>query len=291
MKPTADWSAVARRATALMPAGPEVSPTYAAATVARLRAGARWSEGHLGELSGMPAEARAVAATPVRVVDRRGYAVLLAELIDGEMPSAPARPTWFGARESLSMVKSLRRSSREALGFFLPTAPGPARILVAPNVLERAVDAQLDQGDYSRWVAVRCGLWGVIHTKAPWLVDMVRALMEDFLHEPEDLVRLVCLMDASVSTCLATITPRQIPSVEWIRRRGPLPSGASTLAGLPLGPSAPDASSVYAEALAFCGAASRDNPEWLSRMLSSPDALPTFDEMARPDAWRRRVGA
>lgn len=297
---TPEWTDVGRVVRALTLAGPTVSPTGAAATVARLRRAVRWSEPMViatSEGVGTGDAAHRVVACPTLVVDRRGAVDVCAGLVEGflgdeEAPRGPG--SWgmaIGPRPGpLSMVgaaTALHALAPRVKGMWDPFAR--RRILVAPNVLEAAERGALDQIDYARWVALRAGLWGVMFEHAPWLSGHLAHLSRQLPGTTAGFSRTVLLLDGLASAQMATLTLQDIPSVGWIRRNSPEPAGVVGLRALRhLGASVPEVEAKRARALAF--ATRVVEVGGLPTLLRTPDHLPTPDEFEQPEAWVSRVG-
>lgn len=273
-------SPVARFIHATTFAGPAVSSTAAAATVARLRRAASWSAPLLAELSGLPDAAHAVTSRPPLVVDRRGLVRVLDSMLATALGERP-RP--------LSLLPSgmtIRTLALRGKGIWDPYSR--RRILVAPNVLAACERFALDQADYCRWVALRAGLWGTHLEHAPHLVDELASTGARLAHDPGAFVRLVLLLDALPTIQMEALTPREIPAVEWIRRHRLEPAGTSGVRALSLlrSPEAgalPEAAQVFARTVLEARA--------LEVLLSGVDALPDREEFLDPRAWLARVGA
>lgn len=297
MVPTLTWSTVARLANVVTPAGPSVSRTAAAATVARLRRAADWSVPALAALSGLAEESRVVGATSPLVVDRRGLVVVSARIAGDflgcdEPPAGPG--AWgravAGRRGPLGpagAVVAVRALAPHVKGVWDPF--DSRRVLVAANVLGAAEDAALDQNDYCRWTALRVGLWGVMFVHAPWLRDHLGHLARQVPESLADFATLVLVLDGVVDAWMEALSPREIPSVGWIRRNGPEQAGVAGLRALRLaGMAVEGIEEARACAAAFSGVVVAAGG--VPTMLRSRDHLPTRDEVCRPEAWTARVG-
>ncbi|MDN5964238.1 MAG: zinc-dependent metalloprotease [Actinomyces sp.] len=294
---TPGWRELGRAVSRVTPAGPTVSPSAAAASAARLRRALRWSAPLLPDLSGLPeATARGLEA-PSLVVDRRGAIEVCADLAAGFVEVGESRGG--GDRDSAPRVRpgvlhltgasaGLRALAPHVKGLWDPFRR--RRILVAPNVLATAEKGALDQTDYSRWVALRSGLWGTLFEQAPWMVDFMSRTTRHLPQSTGDFARLVLLLDAVVTSCLEDLGPQDIPSVGWIRHNAPEPAGVSGLRVLSwLGIPVVELDPERAHAEAFARTV-RDHCA-LSTLLTSPDYLPTREEFEHPQSWVRRVGA
>ncbi len=294
---TCGWSDVARAVRPVMMAGPRVSATAAAASVARLRRAVRWSDPMLAGLSALPEAAERVAHRPSVVVDRRGALDLCAGMIDRAMdgedvllgPGAWGR-TPVGTWGPLSLGAAgvvLTRLVPRIRGLWDPFER--RRILVAPTVLSTGDRCSLDQIDHSRWVALRTGLWGVLFEQAPWLGAHLVHLSRTLPRTTGDLVRLVVLADALVARQMEALTPQDIPSAQWLRHHAPGSAGfvgldALRLLGLGIG----DLTAQHTQAEGFAREVIAAGS--LDALLLSADHLPTREELERPQAWVSRVG-
>lgn len=214
---------IARALNALTWAGPTTSAAVAAGAVTRLKRAAAWSGPHLERLSGLP-EAAGIAASPVLILDRHSAALHIARTLDDTAPIA-------GVWDLRDRAITLRTLSRRACGLWDPRTS--SSILIAPNVLDAAHRHSLDQGDWSKWAALRVGLLGVITTKAPNLIDP-RLDTTNFLHR-------LLLLDALLDALMRRLAPKDLSSIEWIRGYGPKSAIRSLASALLVDPSIPEA--------------------------------------------------
>ncbi|GAA4810847.1 zinc-dependent metalloprotease [Actinomycetospora chlora] len=186
-----DWGLAAATGARLVPAGPAVTPEQAAAEVRRLRDGARVSEQHVRELTGMGA---GLPVPEADVVDRPdwirsavdGVATLLDDVPgprrpEGLVGDAVGRVTRSAA--GLQMGTLLAFLGSRVLGQYDPFG-GPERagrlLLVAPNVVaaQRALD--VDGDDFALWVCLHEATHRLQFTAVPWLRDHFRGEVATF---------------------------------------------------------------------------------------------------------------
>ena len=250
-------------------AGPSASRVGASAVVARLRRSAVWSERWLAELSTLPEASATVAASRTLVVDRRGLIRRVGAILDR---FEDTRTPLVLAAEAVV----LRALAKSATGIW-DVASGCA-VLVAPNVL----------ADWCRWVSLCTSLRGVHLTHAPHLVpyiaDLVRALPE----RSDELVRIVLLLDALPTAEMEVLTPRDLPSIHWLRTHRAQAGGvglvrACAAAGMPLS----GVELLQAQTEGFARTVVREGA--IATLLSGVEALPTAREYAEPAAWLARV--
>ena len=162
------------------------------------------------------------------------------------------------------------------------------RILVAPNVLADAQRYALDQTDWCRWVSLCTGLRGVHLTHAPHLVPYVADLMRSLPERSDELVRIVLLLDALPTAEMEVLTPRDLPSIQWLRTHRAHAGGvglvrACAAAGMPLA----GVEALQAQTEGFARTVVREGA--IAQLLSSVEALPSAREYAEPTAWLARV--
>ena len=242
-------------------AGPSASRVGASAVVARLRRSAVWSERWLAELSTLPEASATVAASRTLVVDRRGLIRRVGAILDR---FEDTRTPLVLAAEAVV----LRALAKSATGIW-DVASGCA-VLVAPNVLADAQRYALDQTDWCRWVSLCTSLRGVHLTYAPHLV------------------RIVLLLDALPTAEMEVLTPRDLPSIHWLRTHRAQAGGvglvrACAAAGMPLS----GVELLQAQTEGFARTVVREGA--IATLLSGVEALPTAREYAEPAAWLARV--
>lgn len=264
-------SHIARALNAWSYAGPHSSPIAAQGIVTRLKRAATWSNSRLERLSGLP-EAAEVAVSPVLILDRHGLNARVARALDEISPIASSHHVGV----SLRIMRAL---STLATGLWDPKRG--VRVLVAPNVLTNAHRYALDQGDWCKWVALACGLHGVLVVRAPFLVDVNLS--------PDELMRRLLLSESLVDALMGSIGPRELGSVEWLRHHGPQASPIDLLARMPR--EFHDPASLlenHRHLPRFSAHVLRSGR--LETLLSSTEALPSLTELAHPESWVARVG-
>lgn len=274
-------SLLGRFVLATTPAGPRVSATSAAGSVARLRQAVRWAEPYLGRLSGLQEAADRVNAQPALIVDRRSAV----QMMDASI--AYVVGPGYAPFASLGRSLALRTISAQALGVWDPIHQ--QRVLFAPNVLTTADRYSLDHKDFARWAALRTGLWATHFEYAPHLVDYLGDLSRDLPSSAREFAELVVLLSVLPSVELEGLTPRDLPSLGWIRQHR---SSSAWIIGLSLlpgvGMSVTEIEELVSHATRFIRQVLKANA--LPRLLESVISLPTSEELAAPHLWCERVG-
>lgn len=274
-------SALGRVAAAMTAAGPYVSATGAAATVARLRKAVHWSDPYLARLTGLDEAAASVCSTRAVVVDRRAAIDTMDAMITRALRGA-ASPL-----SSLALTMGIRAMSAQSMGVWDPFTKH--RVLIAPNVLAASEKYALDQKDYCRWSALRTGLWAVHLEHAPHLITYMGELAADLPGTAVEFKQLILLLVALPDVEMEALTPRDLPSIGWIRRHKMDSAG---LAGLHLLHKAgvPSAHLDEEQAAAQAFARMIIDSKALPLLLENVRNLPTAEEFKRPHLWRERVG-
>ncbi|MGO1509148.1 MAG: zinc-dependent metalloprotease [Actinomycetaceae bacterium] len=340
-----DFSRAARRAAQLAPPGPRGTHEELTALVAGLRDAAASAPRHVGRITGLRAEARAVVGQRVSVVDRPGWARANAEVMahvsDGLLPPAGPIASRIAGEEAGALLAYL---ATKVLGQFDPFGPGgPHLMLVAPNVLRLERELDLDARDFRRWVALHEQTHAVQFAAAPWLADhlvgmlrgtvgpaladeterdlggmlsavvaalrapdddeprlevggpLVDALLTE--EERESLTRVVAVMsllEGHADVVMDAVGPAILPSVRRIRRafdrrrdgRGPVDVLLRTLLGMRA------KTAQYRNGAQFVRAVvERVGHPGLNAVWTSPDHLPTPEEILEPGLWVERVHA
>ena len=260
-------------------AGPSASRVGASAVVARLRRSVEWSNRRLADLSTLPEASATVAASSTLVVDRRGLIRSVGSLL--ERFEDKRTPLVLAAEAII-----LRALSKDATGIWDINAG--RRVLVAPNVLADAQRYALDQTDWCRWVSLCTGLRGVHLTYAPHLVPYIADLIHALPERSDELVRIVLLLDALPTAEMEVLTPRDLPSIQWLRTHRAHAGGvalvrACAAAGMPLA----GVEAMQAQTEGFARTVVREGA--IARLLSGVEALPDAREYAEPSAWLARV--
>ena len=165
---------------------------------------------------------------------------------------------------------------------------GQRRIFIAPSVLEAAQRGTLDHKDFSSWVAIRAGLWGILFSSAPWLRDELSITAAKFPSSTAQLARLVMMMDGIVRAQMEQISPRQISSARWIRNNAPESAGMTGLMELRrLGASVRSIEAERQGAFSFARHVVLDGQ--VATLLSDRSHMPTREELVSYESWRDRV--
>jgi len=180
----------------------------------------------------------------------------------------------------------LRALSKDATGIWDINAG--RRVLVAPNVLADAQRYALDQTDWCRWVSLCTGLRGVHLTYAPHLVPYIADLIRALPERSDELVRIVLLLDALPTAEMEVLTPRDLPSIQWLGTHPPPPprgarAGAAGARAMPLA----GVEAMQAQTEGFARTVVREGA--IAHLLSGVEALPSAREYAEPSAWLARV--
>ena len=180
----------------------------------------------------------------------------------------------------------MRALSKDATGIWDINAG--RRVLVAPNVLADAQRYALDQTDWCRWVSLCTGLRGVHLTYAPHLVPYIADLIRALPERSDELVRIVLLLDALPTAEMEVLTPRDLPSIQWLRTHRAHAGGvalvrACAAAGMPLA----GVEAMQAQTEGFARTVVREGA--IAHLLSGVEALPSAREYAEPSAWLARV--
>ncbi len=260
-------------------AGPSASRVGASAVVARLRRSADWSSRRLAKLSTLSEASATVAASRTVVVDRRGLIRRVGAVLDR---FEDTRTPMVLAVEAVV----LRALAKSATGIW--DVSSGCSVLVAPNVLADAQRYALDQTDWCRWVSLCTGLRGVHLTHAPHLVTYVADLVRALPERSDELVRIVLLLDALPTAEMEVLTPRDLPSIHWLRTHRAHAGGvalvrACAAAGMPLS----GVELLQAQTEGFARTVVREGA--IATLLSSVEALPSAHEYAEPAAWLARV--
>lgn len=264
------------------PAGPRVSATAAAGTVARLRQATDWAQPVIERLTQLPDACERVNANDTLVVDRRGALSIMNAVIAHTVGAD------YAPLSSLGQALALRTLSAHALGIWDPVTH--QRVLFAPNVLTIANRYRLDHKDFARWAVLRTSLWSVHFEHAPHLVEHMADLSRNLGAYGHRFAELVVLLSVLPTVELEQLTTKDLPSLGWIRQHR---SRSAWLVGLSLLPKigmTPTEVDVLADAATtFCRFVMREG--LLPLLLTGVETLPSAQEMARPDMWLARVRA
>ncbi|MFC7730651.1 zinc-dependent metalloprotease [Actinomadura keratinilytica] len=200
-----DWNVAVQTGTRLVRPGPQVGQAEAREVVAELRELSRVAHGHVGEFTGMRAEA---APAPATIVDRPGwiranvdgFRVVLEPLMEqmaerrgtGLLGSGSAGVVVqaVGSRVTGMQVGAiLAYMASRVLGqyeLFLPPdpsgrAPTGRLTLVAPNIVQVEQELGVDARDFRLWVCLHEETHRAQFTGVSWLREYVQDQMTKFL--------------------------------------------------------------------------------------------------------------
>jgi len=198
-----DWQFAKATGRRLVPPGPTVTASEAAAVVAAIRASAQRAQQPVADTARLHAPGDAPA--PV-VVDRPTWIALnadsmaslmdpvLAKLVDSQKrkpPSDTARAV--GGKVAGGEAGALLAfMASKVLGQYDLAPDGtPALMLVAPNIVQVERELRVDPADFRLWVCMHEETHRVQFTAVPWLrdhvIDRIRTLAVDLVPDPESL--------------------------------------------------------------------------------------------------------
>lgn len=269
---SAGWQTVGQVVNRTVRAGPELSPDRAQAAVTRVRRAAEWAWAH-----------ERLTDPPPIVADRHGAIEALALDLD-RAPGLRAPQT---ARSFLKVVRGWRPLSASLQSSFWRPGGEKRVLLVAPNIWVRGRDQYFDQGDYARLTALRAAKWASLLQENAWIQPLVLGAIARVSVAGEDVVRTALFLDQVVENRLAYISPRTIPSINWLRKYH-APLAAHSFARLP-GVSRVSLLHKHQQVLDFVEETrlfQRGGEKWL---LGSPGQIPTEKELMEPQLWLQRM--
>lgn len=321
-------AAVARRlGSSLVPSGPALSRSEAAAVVAGLRDAAVASVAHAAAVTGLDAGAD---AGPMTVVDRPTWlaanvtmaSALLTEAAESS-PDIDDRSRLRQRAESVSngvqVAGALAFLSGRILGQYLPFGP-PRLLLVAPNVARIEKELGVDPTDFRLWVCLHEQTHRLQFARAPWLrshlASSLGELMADddggaprTLRMPRSAIDVLfgpgkrevfdgvtaamSLLEGYADVMMDRAGADVIPSVATIRERFDDRRSRGGLARVVNRIIGLDLKlAQYRDGAAFCrGVIDRVGVDGLNRVFAGPESLPTLAEIHAPDAWVERLAA
>jgi coenzyme F420 biosynthesis associated uncharacterized protein len=204
----------------------------------------------------------------------------------------------------------------------------PGRLLlVAPNIIKVEREISALPADFRMWVCLHESTHRLQFTAVPWLRGHFQSLAAEFaevsdvdagellgraaralrgsgswierVQSPEQravfdqLMALMTLLEGHADHVMDAVGPSVVPTVAGIRAkfserreagRGPIDRLLRSLLGMDM------KLSQYVKGAHFVGTVvDRVGMDSFNRVWTSPDTLPTRDEIADPDAWLRRV--
>lgn len=266
---------------ATTPAGPRVSRSMAAGSVARLRKADQWAAPYLETLTGLSQAAEKVNSSEPLIVDRRALLLTMNKAIAHVVGES------YAPLNTISRSIGLKTLSAHALGLWDPIQN--RRILCAPSVLTLAQRYDLDHRDFSRWAMLRASLWATHFEHAPHLMSYLGELSRDMKNFGRDFAQLVILLSVLPDIELENLNTKDLPSINWIRRHR---TGSAWVLGLSLLPSIrmtpTQLETLVTHAKNFCRTVIDAGA--LEQLLSSIENLPTTRELVYPKRWCERVG-
>lgn len=284
------WKQIGTTVAAFTPAGPIISTPAAEAAVVRLHRSVTWARPRLADISGLSEAAMATSQVVPLVVDRLGLIGALADSLDKQDRLAPSVGESSSQIIHLGGILGFRQLAMSTKCYWMLSGP-PRVFLVAPNIWQAADSRQLDQVDYAKWVALRAGLWGTYFSQAPWLRPYLLRLLLNASRGTMELVRSVLLLSELVNGQLQSLTPADIPSVNWIREYAPASGAFEAVRQLSsLGIKVPDLYLERSRIREFVRQLGLDrDSSGLKILLRGPEYLPTIEELSNPKLWAERV--
>lgn len=267
------WAAIGKVVRRTVPDGPMLSPDRAQAAVARTRSGLEWAWHHL-ELAG---------PVPL-VVDRSSIMLALAQDLQKTVPQL-APVTYPQAVRTVAAWATLTQTM---LGTWWRPWPLERLALAAPNIWVTGRDRYFDQNDYARLVALRAAKWGQLLERHPWIHHQVVRGLGGFPRRSGELIRTAALFDQVVEMELDYLTPRVIPSINWLRKYQ-IPLATSTFSK-PSGNERPRLSELQDRAREFVTFGKGRSGIVPSMVLTvGPQYFPSQEELINPEQWYKRV--
>lgn len=282
------WNRVDRWTCLLTPAGPRISSAGSRAAVQRLREGARWAERRADRYALLPGP---VQLSEPLVVDRHG----LIHALTRTLGQSSSGPTLVGRDSSWGLAEAavgLSRASGELLTFWWDRGDALRTVLVAPNVWQVATDNRFDRTDFSRLVALRAALWERLLRQVPWVGVHLGQGLGQLPRGSDSFTEAVALLEELIDLSLEDLTPREMPSINWIRQHQGSPSFLHSCLRLPgVDRSRAELDRLRFDARQFLTVLDvRSHPRRLAALLAGPTALPSGPELTDPARWQKRVG-
>ncbi len=191
-----DWDLAVATANRFLKPGPRVTREEAAGIVADLRGYAADAVGHVRDVTGLDAP---TTATPIRVVDRRGWVSAnvagLREVLQPVNERIAARRqdsraggllTAAGSRVTGVEVGMLMSYlSAKVLGQYEVFGSGGSLLLVAPNIVHVERELDVVPPDFRLWVCLHEETHRAQFGAVPWLREHIAAEVGEFIHESE----------------------------------------------------------------------------------------------------------
>jgi len=300
-----------RRVRQFSGSGPAITPAKARAVAIGLRRCAAQAPDVVADVMELDSLRDEVAATPVSVLARPGWAqaaaISAAPLIDGLTSGRRINDRVV----SEELAAGLALIAPRILGQYDPFAltavesrglPVPGRLLlIAPNIWQFATEWNLDSRDLQLFVCVHEFTHAFQFTAAPWLKDVmiakVRIALEgadDGLQSSalDDLLAVMAVLEGHADYVMNTVPIARIPSrkriTAAIRARRTSGSTLTKIAGRALGMDLKLNQYAQGEQFvsAIIGAAGHDG---MNVLWQNPAHLPTPAELKDPSSWITRV--
>lgn len=318
--PAVDWDLAARTGAGLVPVGPRLAATEAAAVVAELRTAAAAANEHVARVT----ELDEPDGGDVLVVDRTGWieatcqsAPVLLESVagpsqaaDGPLRAVRARTLGLQAGGVLAVVAT------RILGQFDPFYRPERLLLVAPNVV--GVERRLGvlPRDFRLWVCLHEQTHRFQFEAAPWLRSHLLGLIGELLdgdelqfgwpdadglrrllgspeqqHAFDQVNAAMALLEGHADVMMDRVGTGVVPTLASIRRSfnarresGGIFGIVSKLLGLDV------KMAQYRDGAAFCRAViDASDVATLNRAFSAPGMLPSVAELRDPQRWLQRL--
>ncbi|SDC06463.1 putative hydrolase/uncharacterized protein, coenzyme F420 biosynthesis associated [Raineyella antarctica] len=315
--PRVSWETAATTAVRLVPPGPTLPVTEAAAVVAGLREASERAQAYVRDLTRMdpPGE------RPTLVVDRASWIRGNLDSFAGVLDDLHRPATGRLATSALGRgVRAVRDGSTGAmvggvLAVLAPRVLGQFDVfhglggstdhgrllLVAPNIHGIGHKLGLDPADFRLWVCLHEETHRVQYQRAPWLADhlagLVRTAMSGSDREvdaaTDGITAVMSVVEGHADVVMDQVGPGVIPTLRSIRarfdkRREGRP-GLARIIGKLLGMESK--MQQYREGAAFCRAVQAEiGVDGFNRVFEAPGELPDLHELRHPHAWVERTG-
>ena len=212
----------------------------------------------------------------------------------------------------VQLGSALAMISSRVLGQFDPFVAGGRLMIVAPNILEAEKELALDPHDFRLWVSVHELTHRLQFHAAPWLSTYLQDLILQVMAERKNQEGITSWKQVSPTQNLATLD--KITAVMSILEgHADVMMDEVGIAAIPTLPSLRDAlarrrrrssdkilrkvlgldakMAQYRDGAVFCREVlTRSDKATLNQVFTSPESLPTRNELADAAAWLARIG-